>query len=324
MFRVSSEKKVKFNMKAALILVMILLPVIIAVRVIANVNSIEMDTGYARDALPIIHFVVVTVLSLVIIAFSRRFEIFYLTKSFDPEKGQYTPTNISPYSDLIFSKTSAIVVFMSAFLGFAMISAFFVLVFNFLDEKMLIINKIVMVALIIFLALSGMFFIISSAYSSSNKRNLCAYLSFTPVMWSALRIIMYFMDTSRYINTTARHLELLCSIMVTLFFMSQSRFTLQNFKYHKMGSLFAFGLSAIIFISSSSIPSIISTAFFPYTTLQPSTENDIIFWVLDVIILFYIIIRLWRISTQIDKVTCDDLMDYARGYTKSVLKSTNK
>ncbi|MBE6689150.1 MAG: hypothetical protein E7588_07745 [Ruminococcaceae bacterium] len=320
MFKVTSEKRVKANMKTALFVVLFLLPFIVLSRVIINIKYIEEATGYSTSAVPVVHFAAVVVLSLVVLLLAKAFEIFYLSKSFDPTSGDYTPNNISPYSELIFNKTSVIVVFMSAFLGFAMITSFFLMLFNLYKPSIETVpNKLVFIIMTLFMALAGVFFIISATKNPSPYRKYYASLSFAPVLWSALRIMMCFMDTSRYINTTSRHLELFTSIAVTLFFMYQSRFTLQNYKYHKMGTYFSFGLIATIFISSSSVPSIISVAFFPYT-VQMANENDAIFWLLDIITLFYIIVRLIRISSQINTVTQEDLTDYARGYTKSILK----
>lgn len=323
MFKVTSPKRVKTNMKTALFTVLFLLPFITAARVVINIKYIEEATGYSTSVIPVVHFGIAIALALAILALSKVFEVRYLSKAFDPTKGDYTPTNISPYSELIFNKTSVIVVFMSAFLGFAMITSFFLMVFNLFNRSIDSTNRLVMIFMILFMALSGMFFIISATKNPSPYRKYYACLSFTPVLWCALRIIMCFMDTTRYINTTARHLELFTVIAITLFFLYQSRFTLQNYKYHNIGTFYALGLSAIVFISSSSVPSIISVAFFPYT-VQLSSENDVVFYLLDIIILFYAITRLFRISTQIDSITQDDLMDYARGYTESIVKPDNK
>ncbi len=320
MLKITSEKRVKAFMRAALISVLVLSPFIVAARVLINLKYVEESTGYSNSAFPLIHFGAVVALAVLLFSFSGLFEIFYRSKSFDPTQGAYTPTNISPYSELIFNKTSAAVVFMSAFLGFAMISSFFLMVFNLFNSGVDNSNKFVMAVMIFLMALSGMFFIISATKNPSPYQKYYACLSFAPALWCAMRIIICFMDTSRYIYTTSRHLELFSVIVITLFFMFQSRFTLQDYKYHRIGLLFAAGLSSILFIASSSIPSLISVAFYPYT-VQLSNENDIVFWVLDIIIMFYIIIRLARISAQIDKTTAEDLMDYARGYTESVKKS---
>ena len=322
MFSITSEKRVKTNMKIALFMVLFLSPFSAAARIIINLNYVEETTGYAITAIPTVHFAIAVIVALLAPIASRLFELSY-RNSFDPTCGDYTPTNISPYSNLIFNKTSAVVVFMSAFLGFAMITSFFLMVFNLFNRHVGVLNKFVLVLLILFMALAGMFFIVSATKNPSPHRKYYACLSFTPVLWSAMRIIMCFMDTSRYINTTSRHLELLNVIAITLFFLYQSRFTLQDYRYHKMGMFFAFGLSSIILISSSSIPSLISVAFFPYTA-QISNENDIIFWLLDIITLFYITARLFRAMTLADTISQDDLKDYARGYTKAILKSTKK
>lgn len=323
MFKITSGKRVKTNMRAALFTVLFLLPFLAAARIIININYIEESTGYSTSVFPVVHFGVVVMLALAVIMLAKMFEISYLSRDFDPAQGDYTPTNISPYSELIFNKTSAVVVFMSAFLGFALITSFFLMVFNLFNRNVEALNKVVLIVMILFMAFSGMFFIISATKNPSPHRKYYACLSFAPVLWSAMRIIIYFMDTTRYINTTARHLELFTSIAVTVFFLFQSRFTLQDYKYHKMGMFFTIGLSTVILISASSISSIICVAFFPYT-VQLSHENDIIFWILDIIIMFYIITRLFRIMTQIDQTTEDDLKDYARGYTKSILKSSKK
>ena len=319
MFKVTSPKSVKTNMKAALFTVLFLLAFIAAARVIINIKYIEEATGYSTSVIPVVHFGIVVVLALITILLARMFEIHYLSKLFDPTKGDYTPTNISPYSELIFNKTSVVVVFMSAFLGFAMITSFFLMAFNVFGRNIQPINRLVMILMVVSMALAGIFFIISATKNPLPYRKYYACMSLTPAIWCAMRIIMCFMDTTRYINTTSRHLELFTVIAITLFFMYQSRFTLQDYKYHKIGAFYALGLCAAILISASSVPSIISVAFFPYT-VQFSSENDVIFWLLDIIILFYIVTRLFRISAHIDAITQDDLMDYARGYTKSLIK----
>ena len=307
-------------MKTFLIAVLVLLPFLSAARVIINVKYIEETTGYSISSIPTVHFITVTVFAVVVLVFSKLFEMNYLTKDFDPSKGDYTPTNISPYSEIIYSKTSAIAVFMSAFLGFAMITSFFLFIFNLFSGPFSV-NGIISAMLILFLALSGMFFIISATKEAAPRRKYYTFLSFTPVIWASMRIIMYFMDTTRYMNTTSHHLTLFSSMAITVFFLFQSRFTLSDYKYHKMGSFFASGLISLLFISCSSLPSLISIAFFPYT-LQNSNENDIIFWLLDIIIAFYIVTRLFCVMSQIDKITDEDLKDYARGYTESI--SNNK
>jgi len=322
MFNVTSPKRVKANMKAFLCAVLILFPFLSAARVIINVKYIEETTGYSISSFPAAHFITVTVLAVVVILMSKLFELKYLTKDFDPTKGDYTPTNISPYSEIIYNKASAIVVFMSAFLGFAMITSFFLLIFN-LFSGTFTANSIISAILILSLALSGMFFIISATNQAAPRRKYYTFLSFAPVLWASMRIIMYFMDTTRYMNTTSHHLTLFSSMAIAVFFLFQSRFTLSDYKYHKMGTFFASGLVSLLFVSCSSLPSLVSVAFFPYT-LQNSNENDIIFWLLDVIIAFYIVTRLFCVLSQIDKITDEDLKDYARGYTESISEDKSK
>lgn len=319
MLKVTAEKRVKSNMKAALWCIMVLAPFVAAARVVVNVRYVEEATGYATDPFTIFHFISVVVLAVLLLAISNLFELHYLSKDFDPTTGDYTPTNISPYSELIFNKTSAAVVFMSAFLGFAMITSFFLMVFNLFNSGVGAANKFVMLLMILFMALAGMYFIISATKSPSPYARGNACLSFAPILWSAMRIILSFMDTTRYINTTSRHFELLNAVAITVFFLYQARFTLPNYRYHRIGRLFAMGLGCILLIAASSIPSLISVAFYPYT-VTISNENDIVFWALDIIVMFYIIVRLVRVASQVDRITVDDLMDYARGYTESAKK----
>ncbi len=318
MFKTISEKKVKFNMRAALLSFLFISPFIAAARIIINLKYIEEETGYSTSVIPVVHLAIVVFLALAILLFAKAFEHFYCSKSFDPTRGDYTPTNISPYSELIFNKNSAVAVFMSAFLGFAMLTSTLLMLFNLFSQSITA-NKFVMAISIIFLALSGIFFIVSATKNPSPHSKYYACLSFAPVLWNAMRIIICFMDTSRYMNTTARYLELLNAVALTFFFLYQSRFTMPDYRYHKMGSFFTFGLSSVLLIFASSIPCVISVAFFPYTA-QSFGDDGIVFWVIDVIVMFYIVARLIRIMSQIDKITAEDLKDYARGYTKSVLK----
>ena len=90
-----------------------------------------------------------------------------------------------------------------------------------------------------------------------------------------------------------------------------------HFRNCEMGIFYAPGLCVAVLISASSVPSLLSIAFFPYT-VQLSGENDIIFYILDVIILFYVIARLIRVSAQIDNISAEDIKDYATGYTNCI------
>lgn len=304
-------------MKVALISVLVLLPLSTFAGVIMNTEYIDGTTGYTNSVFPIVYISVLAVMALFAFIFHRFFEIHYLSKEFDASKGDYTPTNISPYSQLIYSKNSSIVVFMSSFLGFAMLTSFFLLLFNLFTPDGQGIHRIVMVLLVAFMAMSGIFFIMSAAKDTSPYRRYFSILSFAPVICYSLRIISVFMDTTRYINTVPYYLELFTSILITLFFMFQSRFTLPDYKYHKLGTYFSCAIATVVLIFAFSVPSIISVAFFPYT-VQYFAGNDIFFRLIDIIVAFYIMARLFEITTDIDQITEEDLKDYARGYTGSI------
>lgn len=218
-----------------------------------------------------------------------------------PAEQNVVRTSAAPGTRLAFFRESTLCTFVSAFLGFSLITFS---VMSFIDLE----RSVLSVIICILGVFSGLYFLslpsgLFGLYST--KKTL---LSVLPIAWSLLMLVAYFWSSSRIAVGEHHRFQIACMVCVPLFFYAQTLFLLPDAAYHRYHLFYSAALACAGLTLVYALPTLLLSAFWIYSAYTSYTSLYELMMLLSVAL--YAVVHLFRSLSALRKIPSEeDLLD---------------